>query len=296
MAAAKTTKAKPVTPFGSQKLGKTYLGLLEEFGAEWGNDVFSVVGTKKNQDAYVIDYCRKEHGIELIGRSHGGLCFFGISPSGDEPTVDQRPVLLVDNKGTGPEIAAKNLADYLSLCAYARTWGRTPKQWAALRKEDLADEEFQQISERLLGIPSVKLPREPWKLQQALPKLKIATNPTDQFQSLFAKAVGKLSLLLVWDEMTDDTTIGVLVDGPSELEDILPSHPLVVDPLKAFVTSLRSAFPNKKFRVGVSYDTLGADGTSETERANASWKRLETALKNAGKMDVYAELVAHRED
>jgi hypothetical protein len=284
--------------------GPTLTALEKQFRASWGEDLFSLVDSKHDKD--IIAYCRNEHGIELLGRSHDGLCYFGTATDSAEQVIDRRPVVMVDNKGIDPEIVANNLADYLSLCATSISWGTSPVEWKDLQEEATQNPDFLALRKRLLAIPGVKLLARPWELQRSLPSFARASASTQDLdaggdaslqtaiEELFDRELAKLCLLLVIDDITeiDDgkVQINVLIDGPPQLEDVLPEHPIIREGLTAFMASLRVAFPGRELTIATCYATLIDESLPAERRSLESWKRLAIALRLAGREDVYQEL------
>ncbi len=69
--------------------------------------------------------------LEREFRGAGAEIFHLVDRKAKEP-IDERPIIQVDSKGVGPEIVTRNLADYLSLSAYATVWDSTPQEWAEM--------------------------------------------------------------------------------------------------------------------------------------------------------------------
>ncbi len=283
--------------FPKQRLGPTLTALVAEFRRDRGSDLFSLVDPVQNK--FIIAECRNEHHFELIGRSHDA-CYFGVPPTGAEP-VDARVVVAVDNKGMDPKVVADNLADYLSICAYSIAYGTNPAEWRALENESMEDDDFNELRKRLCTLPGVSVPAAPWKLTRSDPwetesPPPSAPNIPCELESIFERDLAKLRLLLLFDgasEAKGKTTIAITIDGPRELAKVLPSHPLVIDALRAYGASLRKRFPGRKFKLEISYDSLVPDDLTKAERASTSWRGLEVALRLAGKSDVYEQLLRH---
>lgn len=296
-------RSTPSTRRGSRDLAKgdrpsLLSALQKEFGSAAGEtDLFHLVDV--GHDGRMIERCRKVHGLELIGRSHDGLCYFGTAARSTEPMVELRPIVEVDNKGTDPTTAAKNLADYLSLCAYAISFGRTAAEWRACERESRQDNDFLELRERLCALPGVTLPAKPWLLQRDLPPFDSSASSAERplearVKELFERDLSRLKLLLLLDEVVaaeGKTVLRVLVDGPSELAEVLPSQPFVHDALRAHLTNLRDAFPTRHFKVEILYDTLSDESLSGHARSRESWRRLSLAMKLAGQEALYDELL-----
>jgi hypothetical protein len=299
-------KTKASTPF-DKPLGPTLDGLLllHKKKASWDQELLQLV-VDGNE---IATYCREEYSVELLGRSHDGLAYFGVPLESAAPTVDQRPIVLVDNKGIDPEVVSRNLAEFLSMLAYSpATWGDSKAAWKKCAAESLASypEDVPRLRELLSEIPGVVVPDEPWKLQARLPTVAFRALPgteasarasnealTDRIKKIFTTEMRGLDLLLVFDEVTYDdevTRVCLILDAPIEVRSTLAAHPVVRGPLAAFLAHVRRELPERKFKIALSLESLSDADAEEVD----PWRSLRIALKVAGKPELYFELAKAR--
>ncbi len=279
--------------------------MLHAKKASWDQELLQLVV----DDDDIPTYCREEYSIEVLGRSHDGLAYFGVPLVSAAPTVDQRPIVLVDNKGTDPEVVAKNLAEFLSMLAYSpATWGDSKATWKKCAAESLASypEDVPRLRELLTEIPGVVVPDEPWKLQTQLPTVSFLPLPgsdasarassealTERIKKIFTTEMRGLDLLLVFDEVTYDdevTRVCLILDAPTEVRSVLAAHPLVRAPLAAFLAHVRRELPERKFKIALSLESLAEAGSDDVDPGRS----LRIALKVAGKPELYFELAKAR--
>jgi hypothetical protein len=286
--------------------GPTLDGLLalEAKKATWDQELFQLV-----DDDTMVTYCRDEYSIELLGRSHDGLAFFGVPLESSATTIDQRPIVLVDDKGTDPTVVAKNLAEFLSLLAYSpSTWGDSKASWKKCAASSLESypQDVPRLRELLCELPGVVLPTEPWKLQVQLPTVAYRPLPgseasvreseealTERIKKVFAAETRGLDLLLVFDEVREDDDVlrvCVILDAPVEVKSILAAHPVVRAPLAAFLTRVRRELPDRKIKIALSLESLSNPDDDDVR----PWRSLRIALKAAGKPELYNELLKAR--
>lgn len=275
--------------------------------AGWDHELFDLVDPKR--DAAVIAHCRDEYSVDLIGRSHDQLAFFGVPRTADAETVDQRPVVLVDNEGSGPEVATRCLADFLSLIAYApAAWGDSPKRWRECAADSVEHwpKDTARLQKLLCTLPGVELLEEPWKLQRHLPKVTYkplagskASARLDpeafatRIQKIFAEETPGMDLLFVFDVVQargDELRICLIVDAPLELRTTLAAHPLIRAPLAKFLLRARTELPERKLKIALSFENLANPDAPDFD----PWRTFRIALKAAGKPELYATFEKER--
>lgn len=280
-------------------LGETLTGLFAlgpKLQPETGGD--ALLGLLRPSDARCAT-ARRELEVEILGSCFCGTAWFGVPLKWDARTVDDSPVVLIDDTELKGEVVAANLADFLSLIALAPdSWGANrPADWKAVAEAAQArwPVEAKRLRAVLCTLPGVRVPAEPAALQKTLPRLGTLGGDDDvseveqAVREVFSMCASraKLELLFLIDAVVErGSKVGVhlQLDVPAALEEELSAEPLVTDPVKKFIKEIRARFPEHRFEV--SWVEADADEEGDDDR----WRRLELSLDRAGARALFTRL------
>lgn len=280
-------------------LGPTLEGLARL--GPFGGELFFLIDD--TVEGKMILFGRETYDIEILGRAYNGLTFWGVPRAWEAPTVDQHPIILVDNKGMDPGVVATNLAEFLGQIAFSpEVSGSTRHEWERARRESIEDHGalMHQIGEKLCSLPGVSMPKEPW-IAKRLPTVPF--QPTrggtprteedvhDVIEDAYTLAFKSLLFHPSSDEIEVSkrgVAIRVALDAPEGTSDALEANAIVAGPLHVFREALRQNLPGAKIVVELVNDCLSDDDDD-------AWRRLKIAIVDQAKQPaLFAELLAKR--
>jgi len=292
MASPKKTKTAAAAPssdsdaFG-KPLGAT-LDALIELGP-FGGELFYLVDG--STEGAMITQCREHYNIEVLGRSHDKLAYFGVPRTWDAKTVDQHPIVLVDSKGQRPHVVAENLAQFLGDIAWSpgALGGQTKQEWERAKRETLEDhgELVRTIADKLCSLPGVTMAKAPW-LTKKLPVVPLQARPpeavsAEDIEDVIDEAYTAAFKSLLFHPSPDEVevnkrgvSIRVALDAPEGTSDALEANAIVAGPLHQFRETLRTKLPGAKVAIELVNDCLSDD-------VEDAWRRLKIAIVDQAK-------------